>query len=299
MKKDDMIIKAMKDEIARSLNELSIESIEKPYYVEYKLSIQHYNDAKASLGALLSTEEDISAKLSVAIRIGSYQYDNSNFFDFGLSFFGSGDDEEVFSNRRIPIDIDYNSLRRELWLATDAAYKRAAEIYAKKEAALKNRIRKDTTHDYLQIPAEQYNLKQAIPEFNNKQYEELVRSLSETFEKHPEIYVSQVSYEYNPEIIYYVNSEGRQYIKTEFMTGLEVVAATQSSDGMPIGEMYSAYSQRAENLPSKDSLKKAIELLANKLDKLREVPYLDEPYSGPVLFEDAAAAEIFCPGFCP
>lgn len=296
---DEEILRAMRDEIKRSMSDLSIESIQKPYYIEYKLKIQHDNDSKASLGSILSSSKDKYASLSVGVRIGSYKFDNSNFFDFGLNFFGSGDDEEAFRNRNIPIELDYKTLRRELWLATDAAYKQSAEIFSKKEAALKNRNRRDTTHDYLQVKPERINFKKEIPAFNNDIYEKRISKLSEIFADYPEIHVSRVSYEYNPETVYYVNSEGREYIKTEFLTGLEVIAASQSEDGMPVAQMYSAYADTPDNLPTQDSLMKAVRIIAEKLRKLTKADYLEESYSGPVIFEGQAAAEIFAQVFAP
>ena len=36
----------------------------------------------------------------------------------------------------VPLDDNYDAIRRQIWLATDAAYKRAVSVFAKKKAAL-------------------------------------------------------------------------------------------------------------------------------------------------------------------
>lgn len=296
---DDEILRAMRDELKRNMNELSIESIEKPYYIEYKLSVYESNDVKASLGSLQETGSTKTARISVDVRVGDYKFDNTNFFDFSLSFFGSGDDEESFSNRRIPIEPDYNTIRRELWLATDAAYKQSAEIYSKKLASLKNRVRKDTTHDFLYIlPEKNYQKNETAP-FDISYLENQARAISSVFKDYPEINASTVVMEFNPETTYYINSEGREYIKTELFSGIEIVASTQAQDGMPVSQFYSAYGFIPSDLPKLDSLTKAAKLIADYLVNTCKQSTLDESYSGPVLFEGQAAAEIFAQVFAP
>lgn len=296
---DENILRAMRDEIARSMKNLYVEKLEKPYYIEYKLTIDRMHYVKGTLGTITETDVYPSARLTVGVRVGDYKFDNTNFFDIGLSFFGSGDDEERFKDRPVPIEPDYESLRRELWLATDAAYKRNAEIFSKKEATIKNRMRKDTTHDFMKLPPAKNFAIEKIPEFGFEEKKNMVKSLSGIFRDYPEINMSSVGIEYIPETVYYVNSEGREYVKTEMFTGLEIVAVTQPKDGMPLADIFSAYSHEPGGLPSVDSLMSAANLLAVNLSGLSKAPVLQEPYSGPVLFEGQAAAELFAQVFAP
>jgi hypothetical protein len=295
----DDILNAMRDEIKRSLNELRMENLQKPYYIEYTLTVQNSHNLKATLGAITEDESDKAAVLNVSVRVGSYDFDNTNFFDFGFSIFGSADDEENYRRRMVPVNLDYSSLRRELWLATDAAYKQSLEVYTKKEATLKNRMRKDTLYDFIQMPAE-FNIDSTqIPQFDKVKFTELVKKASAMFLAYPQIQSSGVTLEYIPQTVYYVNSEGREYIKNELYTGYEVAAIGQSEDGMPLVDYYSAYSTNPEYLPANDSLIKAAEGVALKLSKILNAPVLSESYSGPILFEQQAAAELFAQIFAP
>ena len=299
LKADDFIIQAMRDEIKRSLTELQLQNLKKPYYIEYKLVVRNSSNVKSTLGNITESNSLKTAQLSVGLRVGTYKFDNSNFFDFGFSLFGSGDDEESFKNRTIPVELDYPTLRRELWLATDAAYKQTSEIFAKKEAVIKNRIIKDTTHDFIELAPETTIDTISLESFPQKKFEELTKKLSSIFKNYPEINVSAVGVEYLPETIYYLNSEGREYIKNDYYYGLEAVASTQSSDGMPLSNYFTAFAKRAEDFPSDDSLYKAIENMALKLKQLSNAETLDEPYSGPVLFTQEAAAGLFAQVFAP
>lgn len=293
------ILKAMKDEMNRSMNELEMKSLDKPYYIEYMLRLRDDNSISGYLGSITNEDQSSIATLNVIVRVGDYKFDNSNFFDVGLNFFGSSDDEERFLSRTIPLELDYQTLRRELWLATDAAYKQAAEIFAKKQASLKNLIRKDTTHDFLKVDVPSNFKTTPYYNFDFDYFTDIVKSVSAVFAKYPELQVSNVGVEYQPETTYYLNSEGTEYIKTKFYTGFEIVAATQSDDGMNISDVFTSYSFNPMDLPSKDSLLNAAEILAKNLIRQKNGDSINESYVGPILFSKQAAGQIFAQIFAP
>jgi hypothetical protein len=114
----DVILRAMKDEAERSRT-LSIASLDNPYYIEYALDDVQSFSVSASLGALISTNEGRFRVPRVRVRVGSYDFDNTNYV---FSDFSSAPryDPDPF-----PIDDDYSVIRRGFWLATDRAYKGA------------------------------------------------------------------------------------------------------------------------------------------------------------------------------
>ena len=296
---DEEILRAMRDEINRSLQELKLEDLKEPYYIEYKLTFSTAYDVTSTLGSVKSSDSIKRAELDVGLRVGDYEFDNTNFFDVGLSFFGSTDDEERFKNRKIPLHPDYETLRRELWLATDAAYKRAAEIYSKKEAVIQNRARVDTTPDFMKVKPRKNYIKKEVPSWDPGKYEKLCNELSSVFLKYPSLFISHAGIEYIPKKIYYVNSEGMEYTKTELFTGLESFAFAQAEDGMPVSNFYITYGKVPSDLPPKDSLINAVHEVAQKTSDMLKAPALEAPYSGPVLFTSQAAAEVFAQSFAP
>lgn len=291
--------RAMRDEIKRSLSELSIEGLQKPYYIDYSVTHRTTYGVKAVLGSLLYSRALTSASATVGLRVGSSNFDNTNYFDVSLGFFGSADDEESYRNRRVPIELDYTSLRRELWLATDACYKQSAELYAKKEAAIKNRLRTDTLPDFITLPGAVLADTARFARFDQRYFEALTKDMSAIFSQYPFIHGSSAGVEYMPEQTIYVNSEGREYVKNEAYIGLEVVASTQANDGMFLANTYTCYARTPQDLPSRDSLLKAVEQMAKTLEATRSAPKLEDSYSGPILFEGQAAAEIFGQMFTP
>jgi hypothetical protein len=295
----DVIMQAMRDELKRSMQSLKLESLDKPYYIEYILKVQNDKHCKGVLGDLIENKSSKNVYLTVGVRIGDYSFDNSNFFDVGFSFFGSTDDEENFQNRSIPEELNYDVLRHELWLATDAAYKRNSEIYSKKIASLKNIIRKDTIPDFAKVDIHKSFDTIKVDDFNLEKYSNLIKKLSEIFKNYPNISVSQVSFEYLPTRIYYINSEGIEYIKDDYFSGIEAVAYIQTPSGTPLIEHYSTYSMHPENLPTADSLTNAIKDISDKLNLLVSKNSLEETYNGPVLFDEQAACQVFAQSFIP
>ena len=251
------------------------------------------------LGTVEDIDSGLTASLTVRVRVGGAKFDNTNFFDVSLGFFGSSDDEEGFKNRRIPFELTVDGLRRELWLATDACFKQAVEVYAKKEATLKNRTRTDTTWDFSLMPGEtilETNIHRVAADVPSMIW--LTERLSSIFRSYPSIQNSRVGMEIVPKETYYLNTEGRKLHKYECFTGVEIVATTQASDGMPLAQTYATYGILPTDLPSADSLERVVRLAAARLDKQTTAPTI-EAYSGPVVFEGQAAAGVLGQFFAP
>jgi PmbA/TldA metallopeptidase C-terminal domain len=296
---DESIFRAMKDEIARSMSGLKIDGLEKPYFIEYHLEILSPYSLEASLGSVVSESANKMARLSVGVKVGDYDFDNTNFFDVGLNFFGSSDDEQRFKKRAVSFEPDYDYLRRELWLATDAAFKQSAELYSKKIAALKNKIRRDTTPDFLHSEPSQHSFIKEIPKLDTVKFRRLLKKMSSVFTKYPEISASAVALEFIPRRVYYMNSEGTSFRSDDYYTGLEVVASTKTEDGMPLGDYYTAFSHDPENLPAGGQMLFLTKRLAKSLSFSYQSDAIEDDYNGPVLFYGNAAAEILAQHFIP
>lgn len=291
--------RALRDELRRSMDSLSIASLEKPYYIEYTLRYRWPARAKLALGGTLDSGQTRTARITVGVRVGSPERDNTNFFDAAALFFG-GDDDESYRNRIVPREMSYALLRRELWLATDAAYKAAVEQYAKKSAVLKNRVQRDTTPDFVLLPPEQLaDTLAPIPHIDLRRIVEQLRRISAIAREYAAIHNATVTLEHLPELLVYVNSEGRSLVKLSCQVGIEIVATAQAPDGMPIAQTYAAYAKTIEELPTWDSLARAMRRVAQRLSDQAAAPVVAEPYSGPVLFRGQAAAELFAQVFAP
>src|SRR5216684_4974463 len=125
------MLRAMRAELDRARN-LKFDNLESPYYVEANIDDVNGFTVAATLGGLLSANHLHFRSPRVQVRVGSYKFDNTNYVGSGFTY-GSNYDVD-----RLPLENNYDLLRRYLWLAIDRAYKSAVESIARKRAALKN-----------------------------------------------------------------------------------------------------------------------------------------------------------------
>ena len=72
--------------------------------------------------------------------VGDYNLTDKNYFDFT----GSGYRRTLLRKAdRLPIEYDYSSISRALWIATEYLYKSATEQYERKKAALEQQTLSD------------------------------------------------------------------------------------------------------------------------------------------------------------
>ena len=84
---EDMILRAMRDELQRSM-QLRIMQGSTPYYIEYALEDLESFSANATLGALVASGENRLRFPRVQVRVGDYEFDNTNYIF--SDFFSAG-----------------------------------------------------------------------------------------------------------------------------------------------------------------------------------------------------------------
>jgi hypothetical protein len=299
---DDVVMRAMRDELARSMKKLQLENLQKPYFIAYRAVESSGCNAAASFGALVTSNCEPppegrarSRQLSVEVRVGDYSRDNSSFYAPQLASAGV---TRVLApaGMSVPVDDNYDEIRRQLWLATDSGYKNALDLYAKKKAALENRTRTDDAPDFSKEPPVTDSETAKSVTWNRAEIDSLVKALSMLFRQTPAIDHSEVRFSATNWTTRYVNSEGTSFIRETPSASIVVTADTQAVDGMPLTDFEATYGRSMEDLASRDEMTRRIHALAARLETLRKAPVL-EKYTGPVLFEGQAAGEIVAQGF--
>ena len=293
----DPLGRAMRDELARSMTELRLDTLPKPYFVAYRLDDVETAEAAETLGSLVRGRDSRTRHLRVELRVGDYEFDNTNFVGMG-----GGPAFSMLAGLRggalLPLDDQYQEIRRQLWLATDGAYKRAVEQLAQKRAALQNQTRTEQLPDFAKEPPAVITDVVPAPPLDRAAAEALVRGLSAAFRAFPEVYSSGVSWSAGVVRTRYLNSEGSAFTRSSPWLVLRIHAATQAVDGMPLGDVVTLYGGSPTDLPARNQLMDSVQALATRLTRLRQTP-VAEVYNGPVLFEGDAAAELFNQVFAP
>jgi TldD protein len=281
---DDAVLQAMRDELDRSRS-LRLVSLETPYYIEYSVHDAESLVVTASLGALVDARRSRVRLPKIQVRVGDYKFDNGNYV-YSDAVFGSGYDLGSF-----PIDDSGEALRQYFWLATDLAYKSALEIIARKRAALKNVTVADQGPDFSKADATVLMLATPKKAVDEEPWELRLRGLSALFASHPRIIGSVLEFLVTQGSFYLVNSEGTQVKIPERAARFEVRAAALAPDGMLLRDSMTFHSLDIANLAAEAELRRGVESVAENLESLVQAP-LAEPYSGPVMFEPQAAAQL-------
>ena len=290
---EDIVTKAMRDEMARSMKKLQLENLEKPYFISYTVADLNSAAASASFGSLNGKLEPYKGRFaSIQLRVGDYKFDNRNFFAVS---FGSGVSRGTVA---LPLDDNYDEIRRQLWLATDSMYKKSLEDISKKRALLANKNRSEVIADFSQeTPSNLFDVLPAV-EIKLPEMESLVRDLSALFKQAPGVSTSSVNLLISNQYLRYINSEGTTSRIRQPEIQLSVSTSSQAADGQPISAGFSYRGRSMSDLPTKADIAEKIKLRSKQVAELRTAA-LPDRYAGPILFEGEAAAEVVWRSFMP
>jgi len=289
---NDQTLHAMHDELERSRERLQLPDVQKPFYIEYRLLDLDVRNVTASFGALVSTSTTRNRFMSVNVRIGDYHLDSSNFIseDGFQGFLGS--------TGQVGIDRDYNSLRQDLWLATDQAYKDAATQMALKQAFLRSLTKAPEIDDFSQeLPLVKLDPR-IEPDWTARNWEDESRAASAVLRDFPQLYGSRVNYSLIYITTYLINSEGTTIRTSSHLAAVEAALDTQADDGMPLHNFYAVYVPSPADLPDAQTIGKAVAKSGTELMQLRSSPLVPD-FTGPVLFDARAAGSTLAQVLAP
>jgi len=282
---DDAVLRAMRDELSRSRG-LKVLSLEAPYFIEYTLEDGDSFEVSASLGGLVTLRHERFRLPEIKVRVGDYKFDNTDYAGSGYHF-GTHYDIE-----RFPLESSYGVMRRFLWLATDTAYKSAVEALARKRAALNNVAVNQAPDDFAKAEPLKKILEIRHLPLDENEWKDRVRALSAIFEAYPAVKASGVEMSAVQTVHYYLNSEGAEVRVPDILIFLLARAIAQAPDGMVLHDAVVFQSLDFNRMPAEPELRRGITALAASLAAQASAPR-GEGYSGPVLFEGAAAAQLF------
>jgi hypothetical protein len=274
-------VRAMKDELSRSMSRLVLPDASKPYFMSYSLYDLQHSQVRASLGALVSSASARSRSVDIDLRIGDYSYDNSNF--------GDGSDSRSIT---LPVEEDYDTIRRDLWIQTDRQYKRAVEMLVGKRAVKNGEAKSpDEVASFSKEPPSHITELHAPAAIEQAKLEALAKKLSAVLRKNRDAYTGTVSISQVAGLDYFVSSEGSASVQPISFLRIVVECGTQADDGMPLHGGFSVYVTKPDQMPAEADLIAKVEAASKQLSALRTAPVVDD-YAGPVLFRGIAAAQL-------
>jgi TldD protein len=281
----DKTLHAMHDEMERARTRLQLPGVEKPFYLEYRLMDLDVRTVTSSFGALISTSTTRNRFMSVDVRVGDYHLDSSNFIseDGFQGFLGS--------TGEVGIDRDYNSLRQDLWLATDQAYKQAATQMSLKQSFLRSLTKPPEIDDFSQAAPLLKIDAHAEPDWTSRNWEDESRASSLALTNFPHLSGARVNY-YMIYVTYYLmNSEGTAIRTARSLAAIEAALDTTADDGMSLHDYYAVYVAKPADLPDPAAVGSSLTQTGTELMTMRQSPLMQD-FTGPVLFDPPAAGSL-------
>lgn len=286
---DNVILRAMKDEMARSTSELKYENHEKPFYISYTVDDARVFSVYSSLGGLFGSRDFRTREKGVRILVGDYDFNDESLDNNQYS-------EPSAHEIEMPLEDDYYGIRRSLWTSTDNVYKGAAQKFKKHQATLKekNKPLSEIPHrTFAKFPAHQTH--QPIPEYtiDRKKWEDQCKVLSSYFKEIESLESSSVFVTFSRTIRYFVNSEGTTAIIPETIASFHCNGQVKSKQNTAINAQTTRYARTLDELPPFAELQKEVRDIVEKLKNTMETKPLEDEYTGPVLFIGESVVQVF------
>jgi len=281
----DPVLKAMLEELDRSMSQLQLPGFAKPFYIQYRIEAVDDYETKAEFGANVSSMHTRVRVARVTVRVGDYKTDSSG---------GRGDGALGLAG----LDDDPIALRSTLWAATDQAYKSALAAYAQKQAALKQVQTPPQADDFSHEKALISLGSPASLNLDDSAWAERVARVSGLYRNDPaakagegDVHYSSAMFHAVAKTTWLVTSEGTIVRKPAVEYSEIFGVGTQAPDGMKLDRTYSSAGDSLKDLDTPEAFEQhALGLMAS-LAALRKAPLVEEEYHGPLLLSSDASAD--------
>jgi len=279
----DVVFNAMQDEMSRSLAELKLPEASQPYFISYRVTDREEVSISGRYGALTQSEQTNSRTLSTDLRVGDAKFDNSGFIsNWGNLYQGAVP---------LTIDDDYSALRRQIWLHTDGVYKRAVEDLSRKSAWLQSHPQTDLPPNLAPMEKSVQIAGPTSAKIDVRGWENSVREASTLLQEYPLLQEWQVDYRATRILRRYLNCEGTRYEKGDVVQFLEISATSQAEDGQRLTSFRRFFTRETDQPPAGEQLAREVRQFGKELTTATQAGKI-ESYTGPVLFEGYAAAQL-------
>ena len=237
------LLEVMNDELQKEISELQNQEIQ-PYFMSYMVGDVHATSVGASFGALTNSDDSDSRILTVEVRVGDYQLDNTHElrdqYDYSRgSYVLMGQDDNP------------DALRAAIWQETNRQYRQAVEQFTKVRTNIAIKVaEEDSSVDFSRMneivtfyepPVEIETLLGSREVWENK-----VKKYSALFLENKDIYGGQASFRFTVERKHLVTSEGATLAQNLMYARLSVSGFIKSGDGMelPLYKSYFAFNRK-------------------------------------------------------
>jgi TldD protein len=266
----DAILAVLEPEIDRNLAGLRLPDQPVPYYLAFSHVALDRLEVIARLGDIVLDDRGRQTYLHARMRVGSTVMDNANFAGY------------TGWNGTVQITTQEGAnppLRRDAWLAADAAYKRAVEAYAAKDGALKRNRQKDRPQEFSpHAPHVELADETRISGIERARAREAARQLASALREFPQIQRGEIRVLLRADTARLFDSDGFVCRQPLRMAQVLMTLEGQTGEGMRLREIYSEMTPTFSELPALSSLLEGVRKTAGRLVERIDAPDLPGPY---------------------
>lgn len=286
---EDMVLRVLEEEIAREMKLLKAEEVS-PYFISYRVNDVESWTIASSFGDTLMKEKNNRRNLTVNVRVGDYELDNSEEIRGQRGGFMFGRPMPV----SLPLDDNPDALRKIIWQATDNEYKKAVDTYSRVLANIAVMVERDDQSDsfsreepnvYYEPPLEDLGV-------DMDAWEKKLNGYSKLFLEEEDIYEAGAYLNVSAERKYFVSSEGTKLAHNFTSANLSIMGRIKADDGMVMPLHRSFWAFDISDLPCDDEIISVVREMVSKLKQLKDAP-IAEPYSGPAIMSGSASSVFF------
>lgn len=290
---ESVVLNAMEKELNRSFSKLKDIGPEKLYFLSYSVYDIKNVLLSANYGALDDDSDDHDRRLSIALRVGTKELDNTHqirgsSFGMPMSFHSFSASSFTF-----PLDDDEVAVRDTLWLTTDRALKAAQKKFFHVKANKQVKIEaEDESADFSDAPKVVHSEKPIDFSIDKKAWGDTLRKASAIYKDYPAIFYSGVDLKAESVRRFLVNSEGSKIDDSRFEFRVTTSASAMAKDGMVVSLFDSIEVTEPGKYPTADKVEAMVKKLATSVIELANAPAA-QPYVGPAILNGKASGVFF------
>ena len=286
------LLEIMADELQREMSELKQQDTP-PYYMNYTISDVHKTSISASFGALTDSDESILRLLTVEIRVGDYQLDNTHELRDQFDYYGFSSANSIY----LPRDENQKALCAAIWQETNRRYREAVERYIKVKTNMSIKIAEEDSSADFSFESEPVTLYEPPIDITSlvgdkTVWEKKVKKYSALFLENEHIYGGRASFSFTVERKHLVTSEGTRLAHNLTFARISISGFIKSDDGMELPLYKNYFAFIPEDLPDDKTICNDVDIIIKKLKMLRDAPVV-EPYTGPAILSGRASGVFF------
>ncbi len=277
--KDEMIFRAMQDEMDRGMKELKQSNCEPICYSSVDVVYGQSFMIRGVLGGIMNSVVNPIANGVVEVLAGDYNFTSQIEFPRELGrhqFFG------------LPVEPEYRSIRRGIWGAMDATYKMAQKQIFRKRGYFDNVIVSDEEKKIVPFPKIEPVVKIESSEIEYKidqaYWENYIKEITAIFQNYKEI-TSSGAYITGKDLdFYHLTTEGTKVKQSGRYVYFFCGVSLRDAEGVERKYQLTETVISPTDMPSLEEMKKRVTAMAETLQKIKRAQKFEGEYTGPVLY---------------